>query len=102
VIADAGVGGAALRPTVSDQYEALRTAAIGDALTLEARRGLALFLRRGMWGWARAASAPTVSPRPTPVAVARSSADDEQRAIIHLFAAMAVRSTNPRAHERIT
>ena len=74
----------------------------GETLPLEAGRGLALFLRRGMWGWARAVGTPTASPRTTRVALARSSADDEQRAIIHLFAAMAVRSTNPRTHERIT
>lgn len=38
---------------VAAQYEALRQAALGEALPLEARRGLLLFLRRGMWGWAR-------------------------------------------------
>jgi hypothetical protein len=100
VIAD--VGAAVPRGAVSDAYEVLRTAATGDALTVDGRRGLALFLRRGMWGWARAAGAPTVSLRATSVAVARSSADDEQRSMIHLFAALAVRATNPRAHERIT
>jgi hypothetical protein len=36
------------------QYEALRGAALGDALPPEARTGLLLFLRGGMWGWARA------------------------------------------------
>ena len=36
------------------QYEALRSAALGDALPPEARTGLLLFLRGGMCGWARA------------------------------------------------
>jgi hypothetical protein len=38
---------------VMTQYETLRSAALGDALPPEARAGLMLFLRRGLWGWAR-------------------------------------------------
>lgn len=38
--------------TIAAQYEALRVAALGEALPPEARSGLMLFLRRGMWGWA--------------------------------------------------
>lgn len=86
---------------MTERYETLRTAALGDGLALEARSGLALFLRRGMWGWARAAAVPTRSPQPTRSPFASSSAADEHRTVIHLFAAMAMRSTNPRAHERI-
>src|ERR1700738_870680 len=38
---------------VMTQYETLRSAALGEALPPEARAGLMLFLRRGLWGWAR-------------------------------------------------
>jgi len=37
---------------VPAHYERLRGAALGEALQPEARGGLALFLRRGMWAWA--------------------------------------------------
>ena len=40
---------------IAERYETLRTAALGARLPLEARSGLALFLRRGMWGWAQVA-----------------------------------------------
>lgn len=36
--------------TVAARYEMLRLAALGEALPLEARSGLLLFLRQGMWG----------------------------------------------------
>jgi len=42
------------RSTVVTQYETLRRAALGEALPVEARCGLMLFLHRGMRGWARA------------------------------------------------
>jgi hypothetical protein len=86
---------------VTEQYETLRTAALGEGLPLEARSGLALFLRRGMWGWVQAAAVPTKAAQPTRSRFVSSNAADEHRAVIHLFAAMAMRSTNPRAHERI-
>jgi len=35
---------------IAARYEALRAAAFGDGLPPEARSGLTLFLRRGMWG----------------------------------------------------
>jgi hypothetical protein len=47
---------------IASQYEALRNAALGYALPLEARSGLLLFLRRGMWGWARAMTTAVASP----------------------------------------
>jgi hypothetical protein len=84
---------------VAEQYEALRTAALGAPLALEARNGLAIFLRRGMWSWARATAAPSTPARPTRTSALRSARDDGQRAVIHLFAALAMRSR--RTHERI-
>jgi hypothetical protein len=86
---------------VTEQYEGLRTAAFGGGLPLEARSGLALLLRRGMWGWARAAAAPSMPTRPTRSFFVTPTPDDEQRAVIRLFAEMAMRSENRRPHERI-
>jgi hypothetical protein len=86
---------------VVQHYETLRTATLGGALPLEARAGLAFFLRRGMWGWALAMAVPSTPAQPARSFLPTSSAKDEQRAIIHLFAAMAMRSTKRKAHERI-
>lgn len=84
---------------MTEQYETLRTAALGERLPLEARSGLALLLRRGMWAWARAAAAQSTTSRPTQSSHPSLTPDDEQRAVVHLFAAMARRSTPPRNHE---
>ena len=50
----------------ASQYEALRNGALGHVLAPEARWGLLLFLRRGMWGWAQvigSAGASSSQPR---------------------------------------
>ena len=86
---------------VIENYETLRTAVLGEGLNLESRNGLALFLRRGMWGWAQTAATPITPPRPTRCSIARSSVEREHEAVVHLLAALATRSTNRRAHERI-
>ena len=87
---------------MTEQYETLRTAARGERLLpLEARSGLALLLRRGMWAWAQAAAALSSTPDPTRSSVPRWTADDDHRAVVHLFAAMAMRSNNARTHGRI-
>ena len=73
------------------KYESLRGAALGAALPPEARSGLALFLRRGMWSWTRALATANVSRqaiRPS----CSATAPHERKAVIQLFAAMA---TNP-------
>lgn len=81
---------------VTEQYETLRTAALGGRLPLEARSGLALLLRRGMWSWARAAAAPSTTPRPMRSALSPPSIpNEEQRAVVRIFASMAMRSTPP-------
>lgn len=80
------------RSTVVTQYETLRRAALGDALPVEARCGLMLFLRRGMWGWARAvASLSTCQPAAGSGPSSRK-ASEEYRTVIHIFAAMAIRA----------
>ena len=87
--------------SVTERYETLRTAVLGEGLPFEARNGLALFLRRGMWAWARAAATPSPPPQPPRSPCTKTTDHDEQRAVVHLFAAMATRSTNRGAHERI-
>jgi hypothetical protein len=75
---------------VVPQYEALRNAALGHALPPEARWGLLLFLRRGMWGWAQVMSVPCTSVQQEQTASLSSAAADESRTAIYIFAAMAM------------
>ena len=74
------------------QYEALRSAALGCPLLPEARCGLLLFLRRGMWGWARVMAEPNTNVpwEPRQGASLTFAVADESRAVIHVFAAMAM------------
>lgn len=82
---------------VAAQYETLRSAALGAPLPLEARHGLLLFLRRGMWAWTQAlASATAVPPPPTRVTAAVSASAQEFRGIVQVLAAMAVSSPHRR------
>jgi len=76
------------------QYETLRRAALGEALPPEARSGLTLFLRRGMWGWARAMVPTNASRQPTRSQSSNWSAPELSRAVIHVFAAMAINADN--------
>ena len=79
---------------VVTQYESLRRAAIGDELPCEARAGLLLFLRRGMYGWARALA--TMSA-PQPLTGSRPSnwkAPEEHKTVIQIFAAMAIKANH--------
>ena len=81
--------------SVVKQYEALRGAAISGALPPESRSGLMLFLRRGMWGWARrAATAKTTFEQPVNSRVSNWKVPEEHRTIIQIFAAMAIRTNN--------
>jgi len=91
---------AAVSKDVAHDYETLRTAAHGDALAFEARNGLALFLRRGMWGWARAISATSDGLRPTQPARAGTFANDNEKAVVQLLADMAMSSAVRRIHAR--
>ena len=80
-------------PTVAAQYETLRRAALGAPLPPEARHGLRLFLRQGMWAWTQAmATAPAV-PSPPPRATGSAPPfQHERRGILHVFAAMVLPS----------
>jgi hypothetical protein len=74
------------------QYETLRRSALGDTLPPEARAGLMLFLRRGMWGWARALATQGAPERPTSSGPSNWKVPEECRTVIHIFAAMTIRA----------
>jgi hypothetical protein len=76
---------AAVSKDVAQDYETLRTAAHGDGLAFEARNGLALFLRRGMWGWARAISDSSDGMQPTQRACAGTVVDDNDKTVVQLL-----------------
>ena len=80
------------------RYEALRAAGFGDSLPPEARSGLTLFLRRGMWGWARAlTAAPRASQEQTwPSSAPLSIMHDGRSSIVRLLASIAVGSNDDR------
>jgi hypothetical protein len=77
---------------VVTQYESLRRAAMGDALPCEARAGLLLFLHRGMYGWARALATMSAPQQATGSRPSNWKAPEEHRAVIHIFAAMAIKA----------
>lgn len=79
------------------RYETLRRAALGHALPPESRGGLTLFLRRGMWGWARAMALAdaSMSQPPSCSPALNGAPSGESRVLIHIFAAMTM-SANTR------
>ena len=88
--------GAAEKPsttasTLVAQYETLRMAVLGEALPLEARSGLMLFLRRGMWSWARSSSGESARQEPLPVPRSAPVEPSERSSIVYVFAAMAMK-----------
>jgi hypothetical protein len=88
--------GSEASPSVVVQYETLRRAALGGVLPPEARYGLMLFLRRGMWGWTRTiaiASAGVLQQRSGSQSLSWT-ASDEHIAVVHVFAAMAMNVSN--------
>lgn len=76
-------------------YENLRQAALGGPLPPEARSGLALFLRRGMWAWAQAVDAASASRQPNRPS-STPGAPTEHRTLIQVFAAMVLQPANGR------
>lgn len=89
---------AAHAPTVVEQYELLRGAMLGAALAPDARTGLIVLLRRGMWAWARAIVGGPTQQRPIPPSPRLSHLDGscERRAVVHLLATMAMTITDRR------
>ena len=79
------------------RYEALRAAGFGEGMPPEARSGLTLFLRRGMWGWARALTAPRASQEQTlPSSAALPFTHDGRNSVVRLVAAIAMGSNDDR------
>jgi len=78
-------------PDLADQYEVLRSSALGEVLPLKARSGLMLFLRRGMWGWARTLTA-AASPDQKQFypSSATRPAHGELSAVVHVLATIAM------------
>jgi hypothetical protein len=76
------------------QYEALRSAALGNMLPPEARTGLLLFLRRGMCGWARALATVRAPQRPTGSRSSNWTIPEEHRAVVHILAAMVINANH--------
>jgi hypothetical protein len=90
---DAEVRSSTLSVTIVAQYETLRSAMLGEALPPVARSGLIVFLRHGMWEWARTLTAGALGREPlhvSPSASSNPTEPGERRAVIHLFAAMAM------------
>jgi hypothetical protein len=81
---------------VAAKYETLRMAALGQPLPLEARSGLALLLRQGMWGWARALGQVVAHERASSCAP-RSTTPRQHNAVIQILAAMAMKAATRRA-----
>ena len=82
-------------PTVVvTQYETLRRAALGDALPPEARAGLTLFLRRGMWGWAQAVVTRSAVLLPAAARPTNWQPPENERILIHLLAALAIQANH--------
>ena len=80
------------------QYETLRSAMLGEALAPEARSGLIVFLRQGMWEWARTLTLGTLgqqTPRVSPSSSSNATEPGERHTVIHLLAAMVI-TTNDR------
>jgi len=69
-------------------------AALGEPLPREARGGLVLFLRRGMWAWAQALSVGRRFQPPTHSLSSSPTASNHRRAVIDIFAAMALNSNS--------
>jgi hypothetical protein len=87
--------------TIAAQYEVLRAAALGEALPLMARSGLVLFLRRGMWGWARALTAAATSPQePVNRPLAVWPTQGGRSAVVHVLAEIATSINDTGISER--
>ena len=80
--------------TVVMHYETLRKAALGDVLLPEARGGLILFLRRGMWGWAKVVAGMCALQQPTGSRPSNWKPPEEHRGVIHILAAMAINANH--------
>lgn len=94
--------GSILPLVLASKYAVLRAAALGEALPLMARSGLMLFLRRGMWGWAKALIAEADStPEPADRRPSASSTQGGRGAVVHVLATIATSTNHAGLHEGI-
>jgi hypothetical protein len=70
------------------EYETLRMATLGEALPPVSRSGLALFLSRGMCGWARMLTTANRWPAPLLAAPSEPIEPNSRSAIIQVLAAI--------------
>ena len=85
------VAGLTATPTaIVARYERLRSAMLGEALPPDARSGLIIFLRRGMWSWGRMMAVEPARLEPIPTRSPMPAELIERRAIIGLLAGMAM------------
>lgn len=92
--------GSILPSFLASEYEVLRAAALGEALPLMARSGLMLFLRRGMWGWAKVLIAAADSaPEPIDWRLSASSTPGGRGAVVHVLATIATSTNHAGLHE---
>jgi hypothetical protein len=78
------------------QYETLRRGALGEPISPEARWGLGLFLRRGLWAWAQALAATAVPEPPGQATGSIAIAPYSPRAVIQVLAALALNTQRRR------
>ena len=84
---------ASLAHSLQAQYELLRAAALGEETAAEARSGLTVLLRQGMWSWTRVITrgqTPQGALAPFAPQPPRSDQSRDRRAVIHLLAALAM------------
>lgn len=94
--------GSILPSFLASEYEVLRAAALGEALPLMARSGLMLFLRRGMWGWAKALTAAAdLAPELIDRRPFVSSRRGGHGAVVHVLATIAAGTNHAGLHEGI-
>lgn len=96
--------GSILSSVLASEYEVLRAAVLGEALPLMARSGLMLFLRRGMWGWAKVLIAAAGSPQEPIDRLSFSSPtrDSGHSAVVHVLATIATSTNHAGLNERIS
>lgn len=83
--------------SIASRYETLRMAALGEPLPPEARSGLGVFLRRGMWAWVQALAVAREPAQTTSSPSSSLTAPYQYRGVIQVFAAMALNTNHRRA-----
>jgi hypothetical protein len=80
----------AIPAAIVARYERLRSAMLGEVLPPDARSGLIIFLRRGMWSWVRMLTVEPTRLEPIPTRSSMPVELIERRAVIGLLAGMAM------------